>query len=517
MREENTAAEELELIPLTTIAAVIQDVIRKWYVILAAALIAAMAAFVWADITYTPEYATKTTFVVTAGGTNTTTYQNLSAANSLATVFSEVLNSSVLRDKVMEQVGAEFHGTITATAVEETNLLTMTVKGDDPREVFVATRAMIDHHDIVTKEVLGNTVLDILQEPVVPSAPSNSKGAGRMMTMAAAAAAFAVIAVLSYISLMSDRIRGRAEADNKLSCRVLGELYHENKYRTVREFIAHKKSSILISNPVTSFAYTESMHKLSNRIKRRLHRDEKVIMVTSLLENEGKSTMAVNLALSLVRDGRKVLLIDCDLRKPSCSVILNQERKEKGGVIDVLLGSAAMEDCVQQLEGSGLYLLADSRSLRTATNLSASQAMDEMLRRAAAQYDYVVVDTPPMSLTPDAECLSEFADAAVLVVRQNRAKAGDLNDVIAVLEKSNAHLLGCVLNDIHGLVNFASTYSYGSSGAYGKYGKYGRYGSYGGYGKANYDRYSYSSRKNAAADDAADERVLIGGEKKRNE
>lgn len=506
MREENTTADELELIPLTTIAAVLQDVARKWKVILAAALIAAMGAFVCADIMYSPEYTTTTTFVVTAGGTNTTTYQNLTAANNLATVFSEVLNSSILRDQVMEQIGTEFHGTITASAVGETNLLTMTVRGDDPREVFIATRAMIDYHHLVTKEVMGDTVLDILQEPTVPSAPSNSNGASRLMMMASVGAAFAMTILLGYLSLISDKIRGKAEADNKLSCRVLGELYHEKKYHTFREMVVHKKNSILISNPVTSFAYTESIHKLSNRIRRRMHREEKVIMVTSLLENEGKSTVAVNVALSLAWNGKKVLLIDCDLRKPSCSIILNQTARTTGGAVDVLLGNASMEECVQRLEGSGLYLLAGSRSLRTATNLASSPAMEELLLRAAAQYDYVVVDTPPMSQAPDAECLSEFADAAVMVIRQNMAKAGALNDALAVLEKSNVHLLGCVLNNVYGFDSLASAYG-GGSGSYGKYGKYG------GDGKTGQEHYSYSGRKKTRTD-TVDERVLIGREKK---
>lgn len=505
MREENAhVAEETNSIAM--IISIIQDVLRRWYLIVTVTLIVSMAAYVYTDLTYTPQYSTTTAFVATAGGTSTTTYQNLSAATSLAMVFSEVLDSSLLRGEVMEQAGiSNFDGTISASAISGTNLLTMTVKGSDPRTVFLMTRAVIEHHDVVSYQVLGSTVLEVLQNPVVPSAPVNPLNISGTVKKAGVLAAGFMCVLLGFLAFREEKIRSKADADTKLSCSVLGELYHERKYKTLREAFHKRRTSILITNPVTSFMYTESINKLAGRVARRMHHGEKVLMVTSLLENEGKSTVAVNLALSMARKGKRVLLIDCDLRKPACSVILGSSLKTFG-TAEVLTGEASLQNCVRKLDNSGLYLLSARKSLRTATDLVSSAAAGDMLRKAAAAFDFVVVDTPPMSMAPDAECLSEYADAALMVVRQNAADADDLNAALLILEKAKTHLLGCVLNNVYGPAGFAPAFSYGAYGRYGRYGKYGKYGRYG------YGRYGYGKRKNSSESSSSDESSEIGEE-----
>lgn len=495
MNETNTNTSN-EPLSVGMVIAVIQDVLKRLPLILSVTLVAAMLAFVVTDFSYKPQYRTITTFVASAGGTSTTTYSNLNTANNLASVFTEVLNSSLLKQKVLEEAEVSvFDGTIEAKSIEDTNLLTMTVTGSDPSTVFRVSKAIIEHHHIVSDEVLGNSILEVLQNPIVPSKAINSPDVKGNMIKAAVVAVAAVTALLAVLSYMSDKVRSREEADNKLSCHVLGELYHERKNKTLKDWFSRKKKSILLSDPLTSFVYTEAVHKLSSRVDRHRHKGEHVIMVTSLLENEGKSTVAVNLALSMVKRGRKVLLIDCDLRKPACHLILGQNNKTEG-VAEILHGQVSVKDCVQVLEHNGLHLLTSKKSLRTATNLVNSPAMKAMLQEAADLYDIVIVDTPPMSMAPDAECISEFADAALLVVRQNEAKVNDLEDAVSILDKADCHLLGCVLNNVFGTNHFAPAFSYGAYG-YGKYSKYGKYGKYG-YGKYGYGRSTESSDEEKA-------------------
>ena len=487
MRETNTSMAGTQ-ISLGLIITVMQDVLKRWYLIAAATLIAAMAVFVVTDFNYKPEYRATTTFVATSSSTSTTTYSNLTAASTAASLFSEMLNSSVLKQKVLEQIGVSyFDGTVSAEVVPDTNLLTMTVKGHDPRLVFQMSKAIIAHHHIVSDQVLDNTILEVLQDPVVPVRPTNSPDT---KTNAALLAAVGVAPLLAIISYMSDKVRSREEADAKLSCRILGELYHERKNKTRKNLFSRKKKSILITDPLTSFSYAESVHKLSGRVDKRRHKGEHIIMVTSLLENEGKSTVAVNLALSLAKKGKRVLLIDGDLRKPACHLILNQSNSV-AGVAEILHKKTTLMECVQQLENSSLDLLSSKRVLRATTNLISSPAMEQMLKDAADDYDIVIVDTPPMSITSDAVCISEFADAALLVVRQNAAKAEDINEAASILEKTNTHLLGCVLNNVYGSGNFSPVFQYGSYGKYGKYGKYSKYG----YGKYGYARRRESSNE----------------------
>ena len=122
-REQHSApAGQLSLDPVT----VVRDILKRWYLIVVAAVIAGMAAYTASGLFYVPSYQTTTTFVVSARGSSTTVYQNLSATTNLASVFSEVLNSSILREAILEELGMDsFDGTISASAVPETNLLTL--------------------------------------------------------------------------------------------------------------------------------------------------------------------------------------------------------------------------------------------------------------------------------------------------------------------------------------------------------------------------------------------------------
>ena len=287
----------------------------------------------------------------------------------------------------------------------------------------------------------------------------------------------ALLAILSYLR---DAVRSRREAEEKLDCRCLGEILHEKKYKTLKTFLRHNKTSILISKPDTSFHFAEAIRKLRRKVEQRLDGKNKVLLVTSVLENEGKSTIAVNLALSLAQKHERVLLIDCDIRKPACYKLLDRQHTGPG-TIAVITGEATVEDAVVQDKATGLHLLLESTALQSSTHLSDSEGMEQMLNRCRELYDYVILDLPPMSASPDVECVMEFADRSLLVVRQNAAAADRLNSAAAVLQDSGAKLLGCVINNVcTSPLADRGNYGYG----YGYYGKYGKYGKYSGYGTA---------------------------------
>lgn len=488
MSEETKSLTNIPFSAGVTIS-VLQDVLRRWLLVVIVVIAVVLGAYVGQDLIYVPQYSTTTTFVATASGTSATTYQNLSATTTLASVFTEVLNSSLLRQEVIRQEGLTgFDGTITAAAIPDTNLLTMTVTGTNPRTVFLMSKAIIKHHYVVSEQILGGTILEVLQDPSVPTVPINPVNLSKTLTVAAAAAVIVTVLLLVFLSLQSTRIRSTEEANQRLGCHVLGQLRHERKGRTLKTLLRRNKSGLLITNPTVSFLYTESVGKLCSRIEKRLRTGENILMVTSLLENEGKSTVAVNLALAMHRKGRRVLLIDCDLRKPACSLLLGLPQNSMGA-LSVLQGKASLGDAIQ-VSKTGLHVLSGSRSLQSATDLASSKAMAALLHQAGLSYDLVIVDTPPMSLAPDAEGISAFAHASLLVVRQNEAPAEDLNRVISVLDRSRSHLLGCVLNNVYGSGSFAPAYV----GSYAKYGKYGKYGYGYGYGYG-YSKHKHASRK----------------------
>ena len=488
MVEENMNPENseggIELLSYDPVVVVL-DVLRHWVLILIAALLAGMAAFVGTELTYQPQYSTQTTFVVSTQSSTSTSYQNLSAATSLATVFSEVLNSSVMRQTVLEAQGITgFDGHISTQVVPETNLLTMTVTGSDPRETFLATRAIIEHHELVSDQIMGETVLDVLQEPNIPTYPSNPLNAKGNMKKVMVLTGAAMCLLLGIASVMRDSVRSRTEAEKKLGERVLVELHHERKSKNPRMLFKKNRESILITNPITSFSYVEKIRKLRRQVEQHLPREGRVIMITSVMENEGKSTVAANLALSFAQKQKKVLLIDGDLRRPACYKVLNQEWKGNG-LCEVIAGnSELMKTVVEYKPMSRLSLLLEDREHMGSSDLITSAGMERLLREAREKFDYVIVDTPPMSVGPDAEGLAELVDASLLVIRQNVASAHALNEALDVLHTAGSEMMGCVLNNVYTSVvsgvnsGYGYGYGYGHYGHYGKYGKYGAYGAY---------------------------------------
>ena len=474
--EVNTA--DTNLLPFDPIV-LLQDIAKRWLLILLAVLVMGVGTYIASDLTYTPVYRTTTTFVVTTRSNSSNVYSNLTSTTSLAAVFTDLLNSSILRKAILQEIGTTyFDGSISAAVVPDTNLLTMTISAADPRTAFAVAKAVIEHHEEITYQVVDGITLEVLQFPSIPVAPSNFfSAAGRMKKMMALTGV-AVAVMIGMFSFSRDAIRSSKEAKAKLDCRYLGEIPHESKYKTLAARLRRQKISVLLTNPATSFHFLENARKLRRRVEQHM-KDGKLLMVTSLLEDEGKSTVAVNLALAMAQKHSKVLLIDCDLRKPACRDLL-EEKEVKYGLRDVLKGKVSFADALMQEKMSGLFLLLETQGARDSGDLIASRQMQELLKWARQEFDFVILDLPPMAEISDAESMMEYADASILVVRQNAALAPDVNKAVSHLNSGKAKLLGCVLNNVYSTPVFsAQSYGYGRYGKYGKYGRYGRYGHYG--------------------------------------
>lgn len=451
---------------------VVHDVLKHWLTILLIALSVAVGSFILTDMHYEPRYQSQATFVVTTRDNSANVYSNLSSTSSLASVFSELINSSVMRKTVLQGADIpDFNGTISASVVPETNLLNMTVTAPDPRTAFLMAQAIINHHEEVTYQVVDSVSLEVLQGAEVATAPMNRNDAVKTMVKMFLLAGFGTCALLAVLSIMRGTVRSGREARKKLDCTYLGDIPHENKYKTLFAWIRRRKTGILISNPITSFHFVENMRKLTQRIEQ--HMDSgKVLMVTSVQENEGKSTVAANIALTMVRKGKKVLLIDCDLHKPACATLL-ETKMPSAGTRDVLLDQTKLSDALTRYKRSSLYLILEKRRYANSGDLLTSQQMYRILDWARREFDFVVLDMPPMSVVSDSEGVADLADASLLVVRQNVVQASVINHAIADLETGKAKLLGCILNNV-----YSTFLSSGQGYRYGSYGSYGHYHSY---------------------------------------
>ena len=169
-----------------------------------------------------------------------------------------------------------------------------------------------------------------------------------------------------------------------------------------------------------------------------------VLMVTSTLPNEGKSTVATNLALSLAAEGKRVILVDGDLRKQSLKAALDLDAPSDG-LVEMLSGSAQNARLVT-VPGSSLLLLSGDKTDEQPQRLLDCDKMRRLMALLRTKLDYVIIDSPPAGILSDAATIASSVDAALYVVRQDLANAGQIQDSIQALAAGGVDLLGCVLN-----------------------------------------------------------------------
>lgn len=173
--------------------------------------------------------------------------------------------------------------------------------------------------------------------------------------------------------------------------------------------------------------------------------DKKIkrILVTSSEPGEGKSTTSGNLALAFAQDEKKVILIDCDLRKPSLHKKFRISNNR--GLSDVIIDRDKLNKCIQK-RTEYLDILTAGKIPPNPSEMLGSQAMSSLLDELSNVYDVIILDSPPVLAVTDAQILSTKSDGAILVVRAEKTKKDTVMAAKGVLDKVNANILGTVLN-----------------------------------------------------------------------
>ena len=443
--EERIDSENVQQIDLIIM---LKDIGREWITILLLSIAAALFADIWICATYQPEYKTSTTFVVTAKGMNSNIYQNLTSTKDLAQQFTEILGSNVLKKKVAQDIGVNSLDVETSVdLVPETNLITLSVKAKTAAESYRVLRSVMETYNTVSDYAIKNVIIDTIQQPSVAMSPSNPLNEKRLVLKVFLIAAGCLIVLVAGISYIRDTIKNPGEVSSKLDTRLLGTIAYEKKSKSLSMNRKKGYLSMLISNPLRSFAYVESSKMAASRVRSYMDKEQaKVLLVTSVMENEGKSTVAANLALSLAQEGNRVMLMDCDFRKPAQFKIFDVRDNEETDLGDVLINHKSADRIIRNWNDSNLYMILNKTSSNSIETLLKSTTLKQIIAFCRERMDYVVVDTSPLALVADTEELAQMTDASVLVVRQDTVLAKDINDAIDILNNTRGKVIGCILN-----------------------------------------------------------------------
>ncbi len=454
---------------------ILRDLLKGWWMIVLAALTAALLVGGFHELRYQPEYCSSSTFVIGRSGFSYQhIYDNLTQAEKTTKQYAQVVNSSILRGRVCEELGLpSFDARVSVESVESTNLMVMTVTADTPRKAFLINRSIRKNAlDLMGFFMDGVTMME-LEAANIPAQPVSPLRIESAMESAAGLGAVGMAAILVVLSCWRDTIKNPEDVTRKVDAKLLATIYHERKHPSVRQHRKKKRVSLLLDNPMLSFGFLESYRFLASRVRRAMDKNgRKVLLVTSVTENEGKSTVSANLAIALAQTGKKVLLIDCDFRKPSLFRIFEMKVDESQDLTNAIRDKTRPQ--IVPYEGEpNLYLLLCRKARTKPWDMDSLAYFVDSVRRIREAADYVIVDSGPMALVSDSEEFAGWADACLLVIRQDLMEASYINDAIDNLEETGADLIGCVLNGMrHGLVGRMRERSSYYGSAYGNYSHY---------------------------------------------
>lgn len=444
---------------------------RRWLWILVAATAVGAAAAAFTSL-QTPQYASNARLFVSTSETDSTAlFQGGQFSAQRVKSYADLITSRELAERVIDDLGLDLGPVELARQVEasvgiDTVNLTLKVSDPDPHEAQRIAQAYAESLvDLVreletppgqTEPPLKATIVDnasISTSPVSPQ-PVRNLGVGVLIGLIVGFG----LAVLR--ELLDTRVTSSAAIEDITDAPTLGAIANDSSM---------VKAPLLTQVPAHS-PRAESFRVLRTNLQF-VHVDspQKVFVVTSAVPEEGKTTTAVNLAISLAQGGARTLLVEADLRRPKAAERLGLDGAV--GVTSVLVGRVKIEDAIQIHLETSLDFIAAGAIPPNPAELLQSNAMADLMVALRETYDVVIIDAPPLLPVTDAALIAAKSDGALLVLGHGKVTRDQVAHSIERLEQVDARIVGLVMNNVPAK---AKGYGYGYGYGYGPDAAHGR-------------------------------------------
>lgn len=472
-------------------------VIGRWWLVVVSAIVCAVLFFVGTFYLVTPQYTSSALFYVnnnlSIGDTALSiTSSDITAAKSLVDSYIVILKTRTSLNEVIDYSGVdrtydELREMISAASINSTEVFEVKVESPDPEEAEKIANAIAYILPKRISSIVEGTSAKVVDYAIVPSSPSSPSYPKN--TLFGFALGFLLsIAYLVIRELFDVTIRSEEDVSQccdvpilaavpDMTASVKGGKYYYYGSSNKKKPVQNNQTPILLGRNI-SFAASEAYKLLRTKLQFSFAGETTcpVIGVSSALAGEGKSLSAVNLAFTLAQLDKRVLLIDCDMRRPSLAT--KMQIAKVPGLSNYLIGQATLADVVQPCGGDvkeGFDVIASGRNPPNPIELISSDTMAELLNTLRESYDYILLDLPPVGEVSDALVAAKMTDGILLVARQNYGNTVALTNAVQQFEFVESRILGIVLN---AMTEHGGRYGYGYR--YGK--KYYRYGGRYGYG-----------------------------------
>lgn len=414
----------------------------------------------------TPQYASSTRlFVSTSESDSSAAYTGNLFATQRVTSYADLVGSRQLAENVSQALGGdldpdELKAAVEATVVPETVILQITATDPDP----VLARQLAQAYgeelaelvtDLETPQgkrdpLIKASIVDPAQVSTTPVSPQPLRNLG----LAAVLGLLLGIGLAVARELLDTTVSSSDDVAAVTEAPILGNIAADS---------AARRAPAEVLTQATPWA--EAFRVLRTNMQYvEVDEEQKVIVLTSSLPGEGKSTTAINLAVTMAQAGHRVALVECDLRRPLIALRLGLDNAI--GTTNVLIGKVSLADALQPYAETGVQVLACGPIPPNPSELLQTHAMGKLLLDLRERFDVVLLDAPPLLPVTDASLLATQADGAVVVVRHGRTTRDQLGHAIERLDAVDAKTLGVVIN-MAPTKKSSSAYGYGYGYGYG--------------------------------------------------
>lgn len=450
--ENNVQNENL----LTIVKCIIKDILQRWILIVAVMIVFGSVFDFMKTVTYVPQYGTSMTATLSGGED---TFKNIDKVQSYVNTLDYLMNSNNAKSYVKKKMPISKTTYKAEVTLKQANVVKIKVTADTKREAYFSIKLLNDWYKENTERYSFPYNITVLKESKFSTKPVNPNSHIKNFLIGAVGSGFVLSCLFGLYFFLRDTIKSEEEVENKLDTRLYAKLPFEVKKRED----ARNKKAILITSLKTSFFFRESINKLRSKVEASSDKHGyKSFMITSAYENEGKSSVAANLALALAKNGRKVVLVDADFNKPAVFKIFDLDGSKS--LNKAIEGTSSWSSQVVS-DRSGLDLLPCSQDSLKSEILTNSKKLDEIMKELREEYEFVIVDTCPAYLLNEPMAMNELVDATLFIVRQDYATSDVINETVKRLTYVKDNVLGVVFKNVvsegnKGTSNYNNRYGY---------------------------------------------------------
>jgi len=499
----------------------LRSVFSRWWLIVLAGIVCAAGMFAFAKYTYVESYESRATLAFTIT-TKQYTYNSEGKIVKTEEVIKPYSGIDVARyqyylnsDEMVQTVYARLNRKYTVSQIrssliirgtEIAGIFTIYVQNQNKQLCQDAISVILDEYPNYLKKFDTGLGIQKIIDHSTPYIVTNDKAFQKAL-FGFLAGAFVVVAVLFVIEVLSNTVRSTDDIRENTNLRLLGSVPLEEETRTKGGKKKPLPDALLISDPKTvSFSFIESFKAIRTKVENiSAEKGYKSFVITSTFENEGKTTVAINLACALAQKGKSVLLIDADLRKPSVLKMIGLKEDDKSGLIQIIKDKAAYADSIKFIKPLGIFVMPSGGVSPASSQFLDTDKVKEILEKAKAEFDYVIIDTPPAHVVSDCLVVSRISDALIFTIKMDYAKVEDINETLEEIDVTDIDVVGSIFtmsalsNGSYIAPRRGGAYRYRYKRGYYYYRGYRGYGKYG-YRNYGYKNYGYESAGEQPAD-----------------